>query len=460
MEQGHIEQTYSIPPSAPCTVDTQATEKEKKWTLPETVAKTRMDGGEHIGPMRYSWPIQTAFTMSYLRPVSIHLGLFSDDGERKNCHQVKLSHLQRLVQRGQATSGLQDAAEFTRRILIRFEALGKEIKALHRPVEGFLERWERKPETMLEELLLDAAFIVEQLLQYWEAGTRPTKVVHAARLYRNDLVLFVNQIPYVLLLELIKLVKIQAEAGDDVFLKRIAIGYIVAEEASEWLLASYDGPVRHLLHLVYLHLASTVERRRPAAPPQPPRRWGCCKALRRAHGTTTAVAPLDNRWWSHSMIPPARDLHTAGIVVRPPGKNNSKAMRRCLADVRLRARVLELQPLDLSGFDFRLLANLVALELEWGWESSRRLFLSYLVFISELVPSEMDSVLLETAGVLLGAQDGIVVELKPVPVWFLLNQLANFNEGGELHPHFMDLARELSSSYSLKRGTLFARSSC
>ena len=83
-----------------------------------------------------------------------------------------------------------------------------------------------------------------------------------------------------------------------------------------------------------------------------------------------------------------------------------------------------------------------------------------LVFISELVPSEMDSVLLETAGVLLGVQDGIVVELKPVPVWFLLNQLANFNEGGELHPHFMDLARELSSSFSLKRGTLFARSSC
>ncbi|CAO2147987.1 unnamed protein product [Urochloa humidicola] len=447
--------------------DKQASEK---WTLPDTVAKTRTDDGECIGPLRYLWPSHMTYEMNYLRPKQIHLGLFSDDDERQESHHVKISHLHSLVRRRQDSG--QDAAEFTRYLLFRFKALEEEIKLQHRPEEDLLKKW-GKPE-MLEELLLDAAFIVEQLLQNWEAGTRPTKVMRSVRLYRNDLVLFSYQIPYVLLLELIQMVNLKAGSNNhesrDVFLKRIAIGYIVAEEASEWLLTKYEGPVRHLLHLVHLHLASKVVERQPAhAEPRRRRRslWECCQALRRAH--VPAAEPLGDAWWSHSKIPPARDLYRVGIRLRPPPEMEKAT--RCLADVRFRNRVLELQPLDLTGFDFQLLVNLVALELEWGWESGRRLFLSYTVFISELMPSERDSDLLQTAGVLIGGQDG-VVKLKRRKIganvvqdlmssWFLFNELAEANDGSELHPHFIHLARQLSTSYGhLNRTTVFARSSC
>jgi hypothetical protein len=55
-------------------------------------------------------------------------------------------------------------------------------------------------------------------------------------------------------------------------LRSIAISYIVAEQATEWLLTNYMGPVYHLLHLVYLHLSLTVEQ----SPPPPSRRSLWC----------------------------------------------------------------------------------------------------------------------------------------------------------------------------------------
>jgi hypothetical protein len=96
-----------------------------------------------------------------------------------------------------------------------------------------------------------------------------------------------NQIPYILLQELIKMVNIPPLAADkcgggsldaaEYFLRSIAIGYIVAQKATEWLLTNYTGPVYHLLHLLYLHLSLTVKQ---SPPPSRRSLWSArCKGM-------------------------------------------------------------------------------------------------------------------------------------------------------------------------------------
>jgi hypothetical protein len=284
--------------------------------------------------------------------------------------------------------------------------------------------------------------------------------------YRLDLVQISNQIPYILLQELINMVKIPPLAADkccggslqaaEYFLRSIAIGYIVAEQATEWLLTNYTGPVYHLLHLVYLHLSSTVEQ---SPPPRMSLWWARCKdvlseaarsakkALRHApHAAEHELFPT--AWWSYSMIPPAWDLCRVGIRLRP------KTGTRCLPAVSFRDGVLELPSMELIGFDCLVLVNLVALELEW--ESSRPLFMSYAVFMSELMTTRRDMELLESAGVV------TLNKQMQGQEWFFFKQVADLNSGRELHKYFVQLASIMKSSYDHlnSRATACGKSSC
>uniref|UniRef100_A0ACD5VBN8 Uncharacterized protein n=1 Tax=Avena sativa TaxID=4498 RepID=A0ACD5VBN8_AVESA len=469
-----------------------------KKTLADDVASARRDDSAvqrpgHIGPIQ-NWRLLSIYREIMSSDHKIHLGLVSSRYDRRESRPLKLSHLQSLSNRG--VDG-HDAADFTRSALRRFRSRETEIRLQHSPEVMKQHDKTTNDYGMLEELLLDTAFILEQLLRHWEAGTQPTSTPAVARpkQYRFDLVQHSNQTPYILLQELVDMVKVPRLAASkqqsgsssslaEYFLRSIAIGYIVAEPATEWLLTNYMGPVYHLLHLVYLHLASTVEH----SPQLPPGRslWARCKAmgrrylwtrcdceamgqracsaaarsakkaLRRSPDNNSTAAEhvlFATAWWSYSMIPPARDLCRAGIRLRP------KKGTRCLAAVYFRDGVLELPTVELNGFDCRLLINLVALELEW--QSSRPLFLSYAVFMGELMTTQSDMDLLQSAMVLTSVPDHNMDFSSPQ--WIFFGVLADLNSGRELHDHFVELARKVKSSYdhlNKSRAAACAMSSC
>ncbi|KAM3271251.1 hypothetical protein ACQJBY_041804 [Aegilops geniculata] len=452
-------------------------------------------GEGRIGPLQ-NWRMKSLYSKE-MSSKHIHLGLVSSVYKRQfnRIRKIKLKHLRGLASR---SADSQDADSFWRCALLRLKSREDVVMEQHGLPSRTHSGTDCGYDAAMEELLLDAGFILEQLLQHWEATAGPQHE------YQLELMLLPNQIPYLLLQELIQMVKIppapapapvaanneMGAAEYECFLRRIAIRYMVAEQASEWLLTEYTGPVYHLLHLVHLHLASAVEQ------PPPPRRWGLarcnCKAVaeaarsaatkaaflirgrcppesnckckaffseaarsakralvrwRRAPEPEAGHALLRTAWWSYSLIPPARDLRRVGIRLRP------KKGTRCLAAVSFRDGVLELPPVELTGFDRLLLINLVALELEWG--SGRLLFLSYAVFMRELMSTQRDINLLQSNGIL------TLHNANPEEQEFF-RDLGDLNSGREVHPHFVQLAHEIKSSYDKlnNRSATCPRSGC
>ena len=120
---------------------------------------------------------------------TIHLGLVSSRHKRQESRQLKIEHLHCLA--GRSTDGGQDAANFTRRALLRFKSREAEIRLQHGP--QVMEQHEGHGDDyhVLEELLLDAGFVLEQLLRQWEAGTRPAMAMRPKQ-YRLEMVLLPN----------------------------------------------------------------------------------------------------------------------------------------------------------------------------------------------------------------------------------------------------------------------------
>jgi hypothetical protein len=228
----------------------------EKYALSDSVVKFRSDDSDEgqrpvrIGLVQIqNWRLRQWFP-ALINPVTAPLGLFSDRGNRENWNEIKLAHLDRLIRRGHKDGQCQqDSAEATRGMLARFEALEQQIRLQHRDTDDIFKAngWSDSRQA-LEALLLDCAFILEQLLQHWEAGTRSITVMRPGR-YRHELVRFCNQVPYMLHQdqELMRLVKLpttllpdKCGGSRDGFLVMLVIGYVLAEEASEWLLTQYN----------------------------------------------------------------------------------------------------------------------------------------------------------------------------------------------------------------------------
>jgi hypothetical protein len=222
--------------------------KEKSLAADMTTARkddTKAQRPGHIGPLQ-NWRLSTLFMQALSSEEKIHLGLVASRYHREKSRQIKLTHLHNLTRRG---ADGKDAADFTRSALCRFKSRETEVRLQHSPEDITRHDDGSNEYDLQEELLLDTAFIFEQLFQHWEAGTRPNMVMMWPKQYRLDLVQISNQIPYILLQELINMVKIPPLAADkcgggslqamEYFLRSIAIGYIVAEQATEWLLTNY-----------------------------------------------------------------------------------------------------------------------------------------------------------------------------------------------------------------------------
>jgi hypothetical protein len=263
-----------------------------------------------------------------------------------------------------------------------------------------------------------------------------------------DLIIIQNQIPFFVLEMLFCMTDIP-ELGRDqkepTMLKKMILDYLIGE--ADNALVGYDGPVYHIVHLVYLHLTFF----RPSASQENgvPRllsvSWTLDKLahqamdiralFKRTFSCSANLLPVGWKQWK--VIPPLRELVRVGVKL----KRAETAGR--FAEVKFKKGVLEIPPFAWGRYHIRLLTNLVVLEMSGWWPPDNRLFCSYVRFMAELIVKKEDAVLLFKKGIVQEISERDIEKnlVKPFRI------LAEYSHGSKYDFRFDGLVRDMVKCY-------------
>ncbi|CAL5092689.1 unnamed protein product [Urochloa decumbens] len=234
-------------------------------------------------------------------------------------------------------------------------------------------------------MLLDGCFILHRLLKYARpengGGDRDDWSLLFGRCWvwgtvKRDLLLLSNQVPFVVVRKLFKLLVGEGSGGEDVLVAG-GLNFLSSLHPRPLHSAPIDcRGVHHLLHLLYLSI--------DLPPSQQPRR-------QHQH-----LPPSELTRW----VPCAKELEEAGVKLKPRATNKAKSF----LDVGFRGGVLEIPPLRLFDYSEPLFRNLIAFEQTYPATASR--VTAYAIFMGCLVKTPDDVRILHRRGVLENHMNG------------------------------------------------------
>uniref|UniRef100_A0ACD5XH50 Uncharacterized protein n=1 Tax=Avena sativa TaxID=4498 RepID=A0ACD5XH50_AVESA len=402
------------------------------------------------------------------------------DQAQQGMEETKWKYVHNLIRRAHPK---EDAEKKLTEYLARVETLEGSIRQRYDPSECQIPG-----EKLVEMMVVDGLFVIEVLINHWlgkidrgsaspqataAEGSKadlttplaaamvpqalredftPLKVRWEPYALRFDLVAVPNQIPFFVLEELFKMTEVpelRESEKKPVKLRQIVLDYLVGD-AGDDVLAGYQGPVYHILHLVYLYLTfSKDEPKVSALQPKP--------AVTRSLSVDTALGKLKQKsmdlrglyrrtfsrssslpvgWRQWKVIPPLRELVRVGVKLK-------RAETPRFAEVKFKNGTLEIPTFAWRRYHIRLLTNLVVLEMSGWWPPEKRLFCSYVRFMAELIMKKEDAALLFKKGVV---QENNVDDVeKSLICPFLI--LADFSHGSKYECHFDGLVRDMVRCY-------------
>ncbi|XP_052140205.1 UPF0481 protein At3g47200-like [Oryza glaberrima] len=432
----------------------------KLWSLPSKILHVAMvpppDGC--IGRLE-----TVAIPPGMCNPMVVFLGpLFSFMEQRQGMEATKWTYVHNLIRRAH---GKEDIEQKLTAYLSCIDKREPEIRQRYDPSECRIT-----PEEMVEMMVLDGLFIIEVLIDHWlgkinkgsaspevkseKVDFIPLKVRWEPHALRYDLVVVPNQIPFFVLEELFKMTEVP-ELGESqkqpAKLREIVLDYLVGG-VDDGALAEFEGrPIYHILHLVHLHLTFSKEETRVSAlqPVSPvPRPSLLDKALDKLKKkrmdlrasfkrTFSRSSILPVGWKEWKQIPPLRELVRVGVKLK-----RTETYR--FADVKFKYGKLEIPAVAWRPYHMRLLTNLVVLEMSGWWPREKRLFCSYVMFMSELLMKKEDAALLFKMGIVQG--NNISGDFEKSLICPIL-MLADVSHGSKYEHCFSDLINDMIDCY-------------
>ncbi|CAO2165127.1 unnamed protein product [Urochloa humidicola] len=460
---------------------------EITWSLPSKIlqsAKLQAQDG-------CIWRLESpAMPSGMLTPMVVFLGpLFPliDLDLRQRMEETKRAYVHNLILRAHHK---QDAEQKLKAYLARVDSMEPEIRQRYNPSECRASRKE-----LVEMMVLDGLFIIEVLVNHWmgkiERGSAsprveaaetvaedtgggsnhraplastlvpqalreeftPLKVGWEPHALRFDLIVVQNQIPFFVLEELFQMTVVpelrEFKNNKSAKLKEIILDYLVGD-VHEGVLGGYDGPVYHILHLVYLHLTfckdeTSVSALGPGKPFRRPSVVGrTLNAVKRTgmdlralwKRTLSRSSDLPVGWKQWKVIPPLRELVRVGVKLK-------RVQTYRFAEVRFKNGKLEIPAFAWRRYHIRLLTNLVVLEMSGWWPREKRLFCSYVMFLSELIMKKEDAALLFKKGIVEENNIDDVEKSLICPILIL----ADFSHGSKYECRFSGLVGDIVKCY-------------
>ncbi|XP_078170367.1 UPF0481 protein At3g47200-like [Carex rostrata] len=294
----------------------------------------------------------------------------------------------------------------------------------------------------IQMLLLDGCFILEIFFKWlsedpdilFQGGWGPTTIF-------SDLLLFENQIPFVVIERLYDIVMTgETKNNRDAFLSLLARFLMDEEPSSLTFPMKLSENVHHLLDLYHQFLIVP----------------SLCE-VETKHDPTALLLWKQKliRWITPSpdkqgtkrpprQIPCTTNLHEAGVKFR---KNQSP---KNLFDVKFcRGGILEIPPLQIDSNKKALLTNLVALEKHKTW--GNQTVTSYVALMNSLINTKEDVAVLQHAGVI----HNLLSSQQEAAVFF--NQLGDGTSFDSMNHHFAKLFRNVQLYYDSNWNRSWAR---
>ncbi|KAG2584788.1 uncharacterized protein LOC120713712 [Panicum virgatum] len=448
-----------------------------KWSLPSKIlqaAKLQPQDG-------CIWRLESAaMPPGMCTPMVVFLGpLFPLLEQRQMMEETKWAYVHNLILRAHSK---EEAGQKLTAYLTRIDSMEPKIRQRYDPSECRVTRNE-----LVEMMVLDGLFIIEVLLNHWmgkiekgsasprvqaETGNSdhraplastlvpqvlreeftPLKVRWEPHALRFDLIVVPNQIPFFVLEELFQMTEVpelRELQQQPTKLREIILDYLVGD-VGDGVLAGYDGPVHHILHLVYLHLTFSKEESRvsalqPGAPvPRPSLLDRALDKLKKKRMDLRALckrtfsrsSDLPVGWKQWKLVPPLRELVRVGVKLK-----RTETYR--FADVRFKDGRLEIPAFAWRRYHIRLLTNLVVLEMSGWWPREKRLFCSYVMFMSELIMKKEDAALLFKKGIVQENNMDDVEKSFICPILIL----ADFSHGSQYESRFSSLVCDVFKCY-------------
>ncbi|XP_037410322.1 UPF0481 protein At3g47200-like [Triticum dicoccoides] len=424
-----------------------STSSARAWTLPSKilqVAELRSQDG-------CIWRVDGAATLpdEACTPLVVVLGPLFKRAKRLTVEGTKLKYTHNLIRRAH-----QDVEEKLTAYLTHIGSMEAQILQRYDPME--LE-YTATGTDLVETMVLDGLFIIEVLINHWtrkrdqepisvemnmiDFTTQPLRWEPNA--LRLDLIVVQNQIPFFVLEKLFCMTDIP-ELGENqkkpTKLKQIILDYLIGD-TNDAGLADYQGPVYHILHLVYLYL--TFSRASALPVNMDTRTWDklAHKAMdlralfKRTFSCSSNLLPVGWKQWK--VIPPLRELVRVGVKLK-------RAETAWFAQVKFNKKgVLEIPPLAWGRYHIRLLTNLVVLEMSGWWPADNRLFCSYVRFMAELIVNKKDATLLFKKGIIQEINEHDIDKnlLNPFRI------LADYSHGSKYDFHFNGLVDGIIKCY-------------
>ncbi|XP_006646697.1 uncharacterized protein LOC102713709 [Oryza brachyantha] len=424
-------------------------------------------------------------------PMVVFLGpLFSFMEQRQGMEATKLTYVHNLIRRAHLNEDIPQKVDAYLRLIDTREP---EIRQRYDPSECWVT-----PEQLVEMMVLDGLFIIEVLIDHWlgkinkasaspevkaekvvihretpendepdsQSPLLPTMVPQALRedftplkvrwephALRYDLVVVPNQIPFFVLEELFKMTEVP-ELGEGqkqpAKLREIVLDYLVGNGGGG-VLADYEGPVYHILHLVHLHLTFSKEETRVSAlqtgPPVPrptlldrtldklkKKRMDLHASCKRTF-SRSSILPVGWKEWK--LIPPLRELVRVGVKLK-------RVETYRFAQVKFNNGKLDIPAFAWRPYHIRLLTNLVGLEMSGWWPRQNRFFCSYVMFLSELLMKKEDAELLFKMGIVQGSN--ISGDFEKTLICPIL-MLADVSHGSKYERCFSHLIDDMNDCY-------------